>query len=156
MKEAEFTSELLVSMLEGIQDLTTLDHFYNKYDESFDNRQVIEERFCGIIDTIGNILDGSIQRTKYSSSALFYSLFVVIHHMQYGTPNADYERVSFSEKDYAKIRAALADIESIFDKEFIATEEQRFITACKKSTTHKINKEIRCDFIAKYLLSYLK
>lgn len=155
MKESEFVSELLVAMLDGIQDLTVLDKYYKQYDEMFSERTIIEARFCEMIDILGNMFDGELKSSEFSKSPMFYSLFVVLYHMKYGVKGFEAEKRDFSVADYAKIRAALNEIDELFAKEDLSPEEQRFMTACKKSTTHKINKLTRCNFISKVIIRYM-
>jgi len=157
MKEAEFVSELLVAMLDGIQDLTSLEKYYKQYDEVFDARLDIEKRFCEIIDTIGNIFDSELKLSEFSKSPMLYSLFVVLYDMKYGVINSSLmNRKDFSVADYPKIRTALNEVEEIFSREERTTNEQNFITACKKSTTHKINKVIRFSFISEAINKYIQ
>lgn len=61
-------------MLDGIQDVKAIDKYYSKYDEKFDERKMIEERFCETMDYIANIYDGNFSNTSYNSTPLFYSL----------------------------------------------------------------------------------
>lgn len=84
MKEAEFVSELLVVMLDGIQDLKAIDKYYAKYDEVFDNRIEVADHFEQTMDYIANLYDGNFSNTSYSSSPLFYSLYTAIYHLNYG------------------------------------------------------------------------
>lgn len=148
MKEAEFVSELLVVMLEGIQDLKSIDKFYAKYDEVFDNRLEIADRFAQTMDYIANLYDGDFSNTSYNSTPLFYSLFTAIYHLNYGVKDFEYPRRPLASADTAKVRAALDEIEDVLHKEEnISAEEQKFIISCKKSTGHKINKTTRCNFV---------
>ena len=148
MKEAEFVSELLVAMLEGIQDLKSIDKFYAKYDEVFDNRLEIADRFAQTMDYIANLYDGNFSNTSYNSTPLFYSLFTAIYHLNYGVKDFEYPRRPLVSADTAKLRAALDEIEDVLHKEEnTSAEEQKFIISCKKSTGHKINKTTRCNFV---------
>lgn len=156
MKEAEFVSELLVAILDGIQDLKSLDKYYKKYDEDFPSRSSIETIFCDIMDTIGNIFAGDLKSSEFSKSPMFYSLFVVICHIKYGVKGFDgVQKNNLTTKDYPKIRAALNEIEELFVAEDISPAAQRFLTACKKSTTHKINKITRSNYIANIIKNHI-
>lgn len=148
MKEAEFVSELLVVMIDGVQDVKAIDKYYAQYDENFDSRNEIRKRFEETMDYIANLYGGNFFNTSYSSSPLFYSVFVAIYHLNYGVKGFDFPRRTLYDTDTAKIRAALDEIESILQKESdLTSEEQKFIISCKKSTGHKINKNIRCSFL---------
>ena len=135
-------------MLEGIQDLKSIDKFYAKYDEVFDNRLEIADRFAQTMDYIANLYDGNFSNTSYNSTPLFYSLFTAIYHLNYGVKDFEYPRRPLASADTAKVRAALDEIEDVLHKEEnISAEEQKFIISCKKSTGHKINKTTRCNFV---------
>lgn len=156
MKESEFVSELLVAMLDGIQDVKAVDKYYAQYDESFENRNEIRNRFEETMDYIANLYDGNLSNTGYSSSPLFYSLFVAIYHLNYGVKGFDFPRRILQPEDTSKVRAALDEIESILHKESdLTSEEQKFIISCKKSTGHKINKTTRCNFLMSIINKHL-
>jgi len=58
MAEAEFISELLLAMQEGIRERSkrVIDNCYKKYDDKFPNRRVHEKRFREAMDVIGGIV----------------------------------------------------------------------------------------------------
>lgn len=156
MKEAEFVSELLIVMLDGIQDLKAVDKFYALYDETFNNRSEIRDRFEETMDYIASLYDGNFSETSYSSSPLFYSLFTAIYHLNYGVKDVAFPRRPLTSMDYPRVRAALDEVESILHQAGdLSSEEQKFIISCKKSTGHKINKTTRCNFIIATLNKHL-
>ena len=155
MKEAEFVSELMAAILGGIQDTKSAEKYYAQYDDSFDMADEISLRFKSIMDMIANIFDGNLSKSRFTMVPLLYSLFVVLYHMNYGIPNFNSRQITISENHYSKIRSALEEIEEVFNAETLSAEQQAFITACKKSTTHKINKQRRCDYIAAVIYKYL-
>ena len=156
MKEAEFVSELLVAMLDGIQDVNGIDKYYAKYDEAFDERTELIERFEKTMDFIASIYDGDFSHTCFSSSPLFYSLFVAIYHLNYGIKGIQLPRRPLEKTDSAKLRSALAEIEDTLNKKSdITAQEQEFIISCRKSTGHRISKVTRCDFVINTIDRYL-
>ena len=156
MKEAEFVSELLVVMLDGIQDLKAVDKYYKKYDEDFDNRKEIESRFCETMDYIANLYGGNFSSTSYNSSPLFYSLFTSVYHLNYSVVNFDFARRPLTKADDAKMRVALDEIEEVLNKQDgVSAQEQKFIISCKKSTGHRINKTTRCNYVMSVLNKHL-
>lgn len=156
MKEAEFVSELLVVMLDGIQDLKVIDKYYAKFDETFDNRVEISDRFEQTMDYIANLYDGDFSNTSYSSSPLFYSLYTAIYHLNYGVKDFAFPRRPLIFDDAAKLRTALDAIETVLHKvDNISAEEQKFIISCKKSTGHKINKTTRCNYVMSIINKHL-
>lgn len=156
MKEVEFVSELLVSMLEGVQDLKSLDKYYAKYDEEFENRKEIEKRFCETMDYIGNLYGGCFANSKFTSSPLFYSLFVLIYHLNYGVKDFEFNRRPLEKADEAKVRAALDEIEEVLNRdERLGSKETKFVIACKKSTGNRINKITRCEYMMNVINRHL-
>ena len=155
MKEAEFVSELMAAVLGGIQDSKAAEKYYSQYDDSFDQANVIADRFRTIMDMIASIFEGNLSQSKFKTLPLLYSLFVVLYHMKYGIPNFDCAQFDISELQYPKIRAALEEIEAVFSADTLSAKQQAFVTACKKSTTHKINKLKRCEYIAEILNAHI-
>ncbi len=156
MKEAEFVSELLVLMLDGIQDAKAVEKYYKQFDESFNDRKEIERRFCETMDYIANLFGGNFSNTGYTSTPLFYGLFTAIYHLNYGVKNFNFPRRPLTDIDNAKLRVALDEIEEVLNKsENILADEQKFIISCKKSTGHKINKITRCSYIMETINRHL-
>lgn len=156
MKEAEFVSELLVVMLDGIQDVNAIEKYYTKYDEMFEERVEVGTRFEETMDLIASIYDGDFSHTCFSSSPLFYSLFTAIYHLNYGVKEFQFPRRPLRKTDFAKLRSALAEIEDTLNKKSdITAEEQKFIISCRKSTGNKINKVTRCNYVINTINQYL-
>jgi hypothetical protein len=155
MKEVEFVSDTLMSMLDGIHDLKALEKCYKLYDETFVERITMEKRFCEIIDAIGNMFSGELKISEFSKSPMLSSLFTTLYHMRYGIKGLAVSRKEFSEHDYPRIRSALNEIEELFSKEDLSPKEHKFIAACKSTTSSKLNKEIRCKFISEMIYKYV-
>lgn len=58
MAEAELVTDLLVTIIDGIQPRKGVEKYYQRYDENFENRKQIEQNFNYIMDLIGNLLTG--------------------------------------------------------------------------------------------------
>ena len=64
MLEVEFTSELMIAQLGGLQDKKkSVNPFYEEYDDSFSDQRRVESRFSSTVDAIelsvGDILKDS-------------------------------------------------------------------------------------------------
>ena len=147
MAEVEFVSDMLVVMLDGIQSQATFDKYYKTYDETFDERFKIEKRFCEIIDIIGNIFESELKSSEFSKTPILYSLFTALYHMKYNVKDFNIKSRDISIVDFPKIRAALNEIEEVFDKDELTSEEQKFVVSCKKSTTDKASRVVRSRYI---------
>ena len=55
MAEAELVTDLLICMIDGIQSKKGAEKYYQNYEDVFDERKIIEERFCEIMNLIGNL-----------------------------------------------------------------------------------------------------
>jgi len=78
MKDAEFVSELMIAIKEGVQERTeTLDKYYEMYDDQFPDKEKWEKHFRKTQDTITEVL-GDLRGTHWNSNADFYGLFVAV------------------------------------------------------------------------------
>jgi uncharacterized protein with ParB-like and HNH nuclease domain len=70
MAEAEFISELLLAIHEGIREgsKTLIDTAYKKYDDDFPNRKLLEKRFRETMDVIGGITAGDLEHLKFRAT----------------------------------------------------------------------------------------
>lgn len=90
MIEVEFTSELMIMLMDGLQDKKkSIDVFYKRYDDSFADRKRIESRFRKIIDEINEIFPEGLSNLQFRRTPLFYSLFSAIAHRLFGLPGAE-------------------------------------------------------------------
>lgn len=78
MKDAEFISELIVLILDGIQDgQKSLDRFYAKYDATFPQKQKTKAAFLSILQFLEPFIP-VIQGTRFRKRADFYGLFAAV------------------------------------------------------------------------------
>ena len=151
MAEAELITDLLVVTLEGIQSKKSVEKYYKKYDESFENRKTIENNIKSIFDLIGNLLGDSLKDTNFKTVPIFYGLFVALYHMNYGIPELDAPRYFISAEKYSKVRNALDDINAIFEDEDLSKEYYVFVKSTKDATTDVPARKTRCIFIVNRL-----
>ncbi|MBW1732429.1 MAG: DUF262 domain-containing protein [Deltaproteobacteria bacterium] len=146
MGEAELTSELVILIIDGIQDRKRVEEYYKKYDDEFENREEVLRQFRRTMDTISEILGGTLESSEFASKPLFYSLFGVIHELL--------KEDRIQKKDYAKIGTALADIDSILSSEpdDLSLGDFKFFDASTKHVTDAAARRIRHDFIKKRIL----
>jgi uncharacterized protein with ParB-like and HNH nuclease domain len=86
MDEVELTTEFYSLMLKGLTSKTprALDDLYEKYDETFEEREMIEYRFEIVMDMIGDHFGSNIPNSPYKKKTIFYILFVVVYDLTYG------------------------------------------------------------------------
>lgn len=166
MVEAEFTSEILLAMTEGVSagDKRVIDNAYRNYDESFPLRRQKEKQFAVVFDLIGSVLKDSFPKSSFRSRRLLYPLACVICHMQFGLPDTKQERTVLKPAMYDKVRVALESVDDIFIKVKIAAEEaeelrqapsdpltkreRAFFDAYDKHWVHAKNRKLMFEFIA--------
>jgi hypothetical protein len=85
MLEVEFTSEVVVAQIVGMQDKKkSLDHYYDVFDETFPGQAQAERRFRSVADAINSAFPDGLGQTEFRRSPLLYTLFCVIYHRIYG------------------------------------------------------------------------
>jgi hypothetical protein len=157
MLEVEFTSELLVAQIAGMQDKKkSIGDFYEKYDENFPDRLRVSERFRKTIDLINETLGEVIKETPFKRSPIFYSLFCAVYHRVYGLPELDIAtpKKPLSDIERERLKSAVArlsDLLAQFDENEndIPLAQRRFAIACSKQTDNIEPRKIRCTTIYK-------
>jgi hypothetical protein len=127
MAEAEFASEILLAMTEGVRagDKRVIDNAYKVFDDDFPQRKVKEKRFAEIFDTIGSIMGDTLPESSFRERRLLYPLCCAIYHMQFGLPNMSRTRIAIKPSAYEKVRVALEQVDDIFVKLKVAKEETK-------------------------------
>lgn len=78
MKDVEFISELAIAVLHGVQNKKqTLDKYYELYEQEFEEKFEIQEKFDKVLREIIKILP-NIGSTRWSKKTDFYTLFVLL------------------------------------------------------------------------------
>lgn len=150
MNEVEFTSELVIASLAGMQDKKkSIDAFYEEYDEEFPGRTLIEKRFSTVMDTINETFDEGLGDTQFKKTPLFYSLYCAIFHRIFGIPgqNQATPKRPLSAESRGKLRDAVIKLSAILDEakknEALTERYGRFITAASSQTDNVKPREIR-------------
>jgi hypothetical protein len=141
MLEVEFTSELLIAGLDGLQDKKkSVDEFYRKFDNDFDQRPKVEKQFRDTIDVIAVAFDDSLASSAFRRVPLFYTLFTVVFHRMFGLPGIDVpspkRRLPTVERQ--TLRQGVALLSDVLDRakagEQVPAEFLRFLTAAQLQT----------------------
>lgn len=170
MAEAEFISELLLAMQEGIREgsnQTLIDNTYKKYDDDFPNRRNHEKHFRETIDTISQILGAELSQLRFRATRLFYPLFCAVFHVKVGLPRLGVPRPpSFKPSDYPKLKVALENIEELINRIETAkknnaqlqlsTEERRFYDAYTEHTVHAEERTILTQYLCRQFTKVLR
>jgi hypothetical protein len=165
MLEAELASDLLVSLVEGVQTNKNVEQFYRNYEEEFDNIDEMEERFDAIMSFVGAIYPAAdLATTNWARVHLFYTLFTVIGHSMYGLGGLQKApRPDITAKNVKQVRVVLDDISSKYDsytedkvaEEAIPRTWADFIQRSRRATTDTGARVGRAEFVCKELVKAL-
>jgi len=164
MADAEFVSDLLIAMSDGIQekDKKIIDHFYAKYDDQFPRRRVFEKRLREVIDQIGAIMDGTLAKSSFKSTRLLFPLFCAVYHMHYQLPELKAPQKAIRLSQYPKLKASLEQVDEIFQKvkeegrtedlAYLSAEERKFYKAYNVYWVRSANRKFLTSYLVKLLL----
>jgi hypothetical protein len=152
MLEIELTSELLIAGLEGMQDKkTSVDDFYEKWEDVYPNQTREEKRFTETISAISEMFPDDVLRdSDFRRPPLFYTLYCVVYHHLFGLPGI--QRASpkkpLTKDQYESLRDAVTmlseKLDNVKDPTYkIADKYKAFITACQRQTDNIQPRKIR-------------
>lgn len=141
MAEVEFTGELLILGMDGLQDKKkSIDDFYSDYDEGFPGKTDVEKRFRTTIDNIIETCEDVLPSSEFRRPPLFYSLYACVFHRLYGVPKVDLGRKGnkLSARDRDGLATAVRDLSEVLSDARAGSETpktlQPFVTACVGQT----------------------
>lgn len=162
MSDVEFTTELVIASLDGIQkkDNKLIENYYRKYDDEFPQKAQIESNFRKTIDTIGEIYGNILPDSLFRGTPLFYSFYCLIYDLLFGLKNSENE-IRIQERDYAKIRNALEALESLLESGVqnlrdLPKDIRTFIEDYTRHTTLEHVRLRRHRFLLLFIIKYLK
>jgi Protein of unknown function DUF262 len=168
MAEAEFISELLLAMTEGIRagQKQVIDNAYKNYDNEFPRRRVQERRFRETMDVIGQIAGNDLPQLRFRATRLFYPLFCATFHLKFGMPRFGATRVSIRPADYPKFKATLerideliADIEEAAENNEsieVAADARKFYEAYSEHWVHADKRLMLAQYVCKQFVRALR
>lgn len=169
MAEAEFISELLLAMEEGIREgnKAVLDQAYADYDDDFPNRKKHEKRFRETVDIIASIVGDDLPKLeRIRATRLFYPLFCSIYHMAFGLARLQAPRRSIGVSDYPKVKTALEEINEFVaetaaaaksaKQSYISAEQSKFYESYSEHWVHAANRTVLTHYICKQIVRALK
>jgi 5-methylcytosine-specific restriction endonuclease McrA len=158
MYDAEFISELLIGMLNGIQQKNEadIDGFYKKYDQSFPERDALRRNFNATERLIQDIFKDDFVQTRWRGKPDFYSLFLAFCDLSEG--------YFFPLDRYAEMKRRLIEFASHVDKHVRLSEKEKeksnplvrdYAEQIEKRSTHKSSRKRRYDIVRELLIPYL-
>ena len=76
MREVELTSDVLVAIVRGISDISTIANLYKDYDDDFPQRESAKRVFRHALKSIQERMGQIVRSTRFRRRAWFYSLLV--------------------------------------------------------------------------------
>jgi len=164
MAEAEFISELLLAIQEGIREgkRSVIDSAYKTYDNIFPNRDRHERRFKETIDTIGGIFGDDLQNSVFRATRLFYPLFCAVYHMQFGLLRLQAPKRLIRSNNYPKTKIILEEVhlfirntaaaEKAHEDVRLSGEDRKFYEAYSVHWVHATNRTILTQYLCRKLV----
>ncbi|UTP40076.1 DUF262 domain-containing protein [Phenylobacterium sp. LH3H17] len=161
MNEVELTSELVILMIDGIQDKKkSINKYYAKFEEAFEDREVLEGRFRFVIDSINDAMKGEgLSGTEFRRVPLFYSLFGAVYDKAFGMPRDRITqnprgRISADEIEQLgdaihTLSDALASAKEPEGADGVAPAFEDFVLACLRQTDNLKPRRTRLETIYK-------
>lgn len=117
MAEAELASDLLVSLVGGIQSNKVIEQFYKKYEDDSGPIEKCCARFDEIMSYIGSIYPPEeLAGTNWARIQLFYTLFTAIGHCLFGITSLEKaHRSKLTPGRVGQIRVCLDEISATYD-----------------------------------------
>lgn len=165
MLEAELTSDLVVALIDGVQTNKNMESHYKKFEDNFDDVDIIEEKFDSIMSFLNAIYSPeSIEQTNWSRIHLFYTLFVTLAHGLYGIKGLESKlRPPVNTDNTMRLRVILDDISERYERyttlsyntDEIPRDFAEFIDRSRRATTDTNSRTLRSNFVAKFLCENL-
>ncbi|MGN0598190.1 MAG: DUF262 domain-containing protein [Ruminiclostridium sp.] len=152
MEDAKLVSELLSVIVEEKITSNSFDQskrLYGKYDDAFEEAEIIESRFKKTLDLFCKIYPLDFSETSYSKLPLFYSTFISLYHMNYPINIFENFSQSVDEQSIPKLRTVLDEIDATVcsPTEELNRDDIEFIETLKKHTTTPDVRMRRCSYI---------
>ena len=150
MNEVELTADLFIAFIDGIQNRKIVKNYYKKFDEYFDERELLEERFDEIISLITKVFGDNLSKSKYKKPALFFAMFLALYNIKYDIKNIDsmqHIEGQLSDREISKIKTCLDRIEEIISSDDLSKEQLEFVTSISRATSDTESRKTRTKFI---------
>jgi len=159
MLDNEFLASLMILTINGVvaDSATSIDGYYKRYDNSFENSEEYLDKFRNCMRFIEELLIGS-QFKYFNKKVQFYTLFATVFHIMYrieNIPESQYqnlENVDLGELHV--IRQLLLEIESKIERvndDVLTPEDYKkittFINLHKTRTTNQKERKDRVEML---------
>ncbi len=161
MEDAKLVTELVSVIIQNKIDSNSFEQnkrIYKKYDDVFEDSNMIEERFKTTLDLFSKVYGEEFSETDYKKLPLFYSTFLSLYHMNYPIDCFEMSNISVDVTSIPRIKTVLDEIQGIVDTpiDMLDARDAEFVLTLKKNTTTPAFRENRCKYIIGKLLRGLQ
>lgn len=163
MAEAEFTSELVISMVGGLRNTKApqIRSYYRKYDDDFPRSREVSDRFDRVINLISEAYGDELSKSPFRRLPFFYSLFLAVYDRQFGlpVPQEDEPQLALVEqRPQRQVRPAilgrnLRELKVDMEVPIAGTPVAAFIEAGAKATADPGKRRARHAFLTDRLFN---
>ena len=167
MSEAEFVSQLLLAIHEGVREGNkgVIDKAYEDYDDTFTGRRRHEKQFKETMDAIGGVFGDDLAATSFRATRFLYPLFCAVYHLKFKLLKLAAPRKSFRAIDYPKMRSALDGVDDLIRRIKAAEDDQnpirlsaddrKFHAAYSRHWVHASNRVVLTKYLCRKLVTAL-
>lgn len=155
MEDVELVSQLAIGILQGPTETqkTTIDKFYEQYNEVFPLAEEIDGMFFEAFTTMEAIFGQGLRKSQFSRTPLFYSFFLLILESLYDLSDRDavahYGSVKRKEDKSVlqKLKHVVAEVEENFRIKPQDSEWKAFKGAIDRGTANTNTRTIRDRYL---------
>jgi hypothetical protein len=156
--DAEFISELVIGMLNGIKqkDQEDIDVFYKKYDQTFSELDDARKDFFATERLIQDIFGDDLAKTRWRGKRDFYSLFLAIYELAkvYNMPSERYDEMKKRLEEFAyEVDVNIGTSEK--EREKSSSLVRECVENVEKRSTHESSRQKRYDAAMELLIPFL-
>lgn len=147
MSEVELTTDIMIAMIDGIQNRKVAEKYYKKYDDIFENKDILENRFNTIMSLISKMFGDTLKSSNFSGQSLFYGMFLALYHEQYTLKGIDLPSKTIEDNDCSKIKNTFNKIDELVNSEIVPEKYQEFVNSVNKATSDALPRNIRVKYL---------
>jgi Protein of unknown function DUF262 len=147
MQEVELTSELIISIIEkkvSGKSTVIIESYYAKYDETYPNKTILEDRFRKTMSFIYKNFPGNRNDFVFYKKTIFYTFFMVIYNQLFDLDGDISKKVSPKNISNKK----LAELKTKGDRIKIRTAPDSVLEATDRRTTNPKERGILFDYLS--------
>ncbi len=148
MQEVELTSELTISMIERKvigKSVSSIERYYQKFDEIYANRKIVEDRYRTIVEFIAKNFPGNRNDFVFYKKTVFYTFFMTIYDSLYGISSGVNKKIAPKSMPSSRIQALKQKGDRIKNR----SAPDEVLEATDRRTTNPKER----DILFKYLVS---